>query len=141
MIEVLHCLVGLVPSSAFQTFIQIISRLIVVWGILHPVPETRISYGVPLILLAWPLAETTRYLYYALNIYNVVPYLLTWARYSLFIILYPTGVLGELLIMGKSFNYIKERLLWSITLPNFANVSFYYHIALILVMLSYIPCK
>src|SRR5689334_51237 len=72
-IEVLHCVIGLVPSNAFQTAMQIFSRLVLVWGILRPVPEARASLGVPLLLGAWGLAECTRYIYYALNIYDIIP--------------------------------------------------------------------
>ncbi|XP_013792762.1 very-long-chain (3R)-3-hydroxyacyl-CoA dehydratase 2-like isoform X3 [Limulus polyphemus] len=50
LLEVIHCLVGLVPTSAFLTFIQIGSRLVVVWGILESVPEPDVvkCVGVPM---------------------------------------------------------------------------------------------
>lgn len=139
LIEVIHCIVKLVPSNAFQTFIQIVSRLVVVWGILLPVVESRNSIGVPMLLMAWSIAELTRYLYYALNIYELVPYVLTWLRYTLFIVLYPIGVSGELLTMVSAFPYIRDKQLLSYPLPNFANISFYYHYMIVLIMLSYIP--
>jgi len=139
LIEVVHCVVRLVPSNAFQTFIQVLSRLVVVWGILLPVIETRNGLGVPMLLIAWSIAEMTRYLYYALNIYNLVPYVLTWLRYTLFIVLYPIGVSGELITIVSAIPYIRHRNLWAIHLPNFANISFYYHYLLVIVILSYIP--
>ena len=141
LMEVLHCIIRLVPSNPFQTFIQILSRLILVWGILLPVVESRGSIGVPMLLVAWSIAEMTRYMYYALNIYNLVPYILVWMRYTFFIVLYPLGVSGELLTIVCAYPYIRDRNLFAIPLPNFANFSFYYHILLIGVMLSYIPCK
>ncbi|CAG2109936.1 unnamed protein product [Medioppia subpectinata] len=139
LIEVVHCLIRLVPSNAFQTLIQVLSRLIVVWGVLLPVVEARHSLGVPMLLIAWSIAEMTRYLYYALNIYDVVPYALTWLRYTLFIVLYPIGVSGELLTIVSAIPYIRDRNLFAISLPNFANISFYYHYLLAIVILSYIP--
>jgi len=139
LLEVVHCVVRLVPSNAFQTFIQILSRLILVWGILLVVVESRSSVGVPMLLIAWSIAEMTRYLYYALNIYDSVPYVLTWLRYTLFIVLYPIGVSGELITMVCAFPYIRDRQLFAYPLPNFANISFYYHYLIIGVMLSYIP--
>ncbi len=48
--------------------------------------------GVLLVCFAWSVTEVVRYSYYAFNILGFVPYLLTWCRYSLFIILYPLGV-------------------------------------------------
>ena len=140
-IEVLHCALKLVPSSAIQTAMQIASRLILVWGILRPVPESRDSWGLPLLMTAWSLAESTRYLYYALNIYDCVPYFLTWARYTFFIVLYPVGVTGELLAIISSLGYIRDRSLFSWPLPNFANFSFHYYLALYAIMASYIPCE
>lgn len=139
LLEVLHCVVGLVPSDPIQTAMQIFSRLVVVWGILRPVEESRLSLGVPLLLTAWSIAEMTRYLYYALNIYDIVPSILTWCRYTFFIILYPMGVTGELLTIISALPTIYAKSLYAIKLPNFANISFYYEYALILIMLSYIP--
>jgi very-long-chain (3R)-3-hydroxyacyl-CoA dehydratase len=138
-IEVLHCIIGLVPSNAVQTAGQIFSRLVVVWGILRPVSESRDSLGVPLLLFAWSLAELTRYIYYALNIYNIIPKFVVWCRYTFFIALYPIGVTGELLTIISSLPFIRKRLLFSLPLPNILNVSVYYDLILIGIMLSYIP--
>lgn len=138
-IEVAHCVVGLVPSNPIQTAMQIFSRLVVVWGILRPVPEARDSIGFPLLMTAWSLAEASRYIYYALNLYDRVPHFLTWIRYSLFIVLYPMGVTGELLAILSSLPIISRTGLYSLPLPNPANVSFHYEVALIGIMLSYIP--
>ncbi|RWS17267.1 ptpla domain protein-like protein [Dinothrombium tinctorium] len=139
LIEVLHCIIRLVPSSPFTTFIQIASRLIVVWGILKPVAETQTSIGVPLIVGSWSVAEITRYLYYALNLINCIPYFLTWCRYTFFTFLYPSGVSGELILMYTALPYIARRQIYSYQLPNPFNISFQYNLALILLMLSYIP--
>lgn len=141
LIEVGHAIVRFVPSSPVTTFIQIFSRLMLVWGILVPIPEARSSLGVPLLLVAWSIAECTRYFYYGFHLYDVVPYFSTWLRYTLFIVLYPMGVTGELLTTYASLSTISKKKLWSIELPNFLNISFYYDYALILFMLSYIHCK
>lgn len=139
--EVLHAIVRFVPSNPFQTFTQILSRLIVVWGILVPLVEARSTLGVPLILVAWGIAECTRYIYYALNIYGLNVYLITWLRYTLFIVLYPMGVSGEMLCMGGAIPIIASRKMWSIELPNIMNISFYYHYIVVIIMLSYIHCE
>ncbi|XP_015787488.1 very-long-chain (3R)-3-hydroxyacyl-CoA dehydratase 2 [Tetranychus urticae] len=139
LIEVVHAAIKLVPSSPFLTFLQIISRIVVCWAILEPVPETRSSVGLLLILGAWGLAETTRYLYYALNIINLVPYILTWCRYSFFLVLYPAGVSGELLLMYAALGPIKQRELLFFKLPNPLNISFYTDYAVMAFMASYIP--
>lgn len=141
LIEVVHAAIKFVPSNPFTTFMQIISRIIVVWAIVVPIKETRVSVGIPLILTAWSIAEITRYLYYALNLINLVPYFLTWCRYSFFLILYPVGVSGELILMYAALPYIQKRQLLYFKLPNPYNISFYSDWVLIAIMLSYIPCK
>lgn len=139
LIEVLHCAVGLVKSSAIQTFMQILSRIIIVWLALVPFPETRNIYGHQMILWAWPLAETTRYIYYALNLMKLNVYIVTWARYSFFIGLYPLGVSGELLILYKLIKIVTMTGVYDYLLPNKLNISFQANVAILLLMLSYIP--
>ena len=48
---------------------------------------------------AWGATEITRYLYYFLHLDLSEPHALTWLRYSLFIVLYPLGTTGELLVV------------------------------------------
>lgn len=141
LLEVLHCIIGFVKSSAFQTFMQILSRLIIVWLALVPYPETHGTIGHQMILWAWPIAETTRYLYYALNLMKLNLYIVTWARYTFFIILYPLGVSGELLILYQLMNIIKKSGIIDYPLPNPFNISIYGHYLVIIGMATYIPCK
>lgn len=138
-IEVIHCVLKLVRSSPVITFLQITSRVMVVWGIITSVPEVANTIGVPLLLIAWCLAEIIRYSFYAANILDSCPYFLTWCRYTFFYVLYPLGVTGELLSMYASLPYIKERNLYSIRMPNKANFSFHYYYIVIASMLVYIP--
>lgn len=141
MLEVLHCMVGFVKSSWFQTLMQILSRIIIVWAALVPFPETRQTIGLDMILWAWPLAETTRYIYYALNLMKLNLYVVTWARYTFFIVLYPLGVSGELLILYKLMQLSKRTGIYDYKLPNSFNISFYGDVAIILLILTYVPCK
>eukprot|EP01034_Spumella_vulgaris_P023916 gene23916-30195_t len=55
---------------------------------------------------SWALVEVPRYLFYALNLLNIVPYPLLWLRYSLFAVLYPTGITGELGCMYQAGLYL-----------------------------------
>lgn len=142
LIEVLHCMLGLVKSSALTTFMQILSRLIVVWAALVPFPETQQTLGFKMILWAWPIAETTRYIYYAFNLMNLNIYLFTWLRYSLFIVLYPLGVSGELLILYKLKQILEKTGDHIFQMPyTQQNINYHPNHAILLLMLSYIPCK
>ena len=49
-------------------------------------------------------------------------------RYTLFIPLYPVGMLAEMVLMAKSLPYLKSQKLNTITLPNAVNFSFDYHL-------------
>lgn len=139
LLEVVHCVVGLVSSSAFLTLIQILSRLMVVWGILVPVPESQDQFGIVMLLVAWCVAEITRYAFYGTSLYNSCPYLLAWCRYTFFLVLYPTGVSGEIITMLAALPHIRKRNLFSYQLPNELNFSFDYHTVVILIILSYAP--
>lgn len=141
LLEVVHCMIGFVKSSAFQTFMQILSRIIIVWVALVPFPETRQTIGLDMILWAWPLAETTRYIYYALNLLKLNLYIVTWARYTFFILLYPLGVSGELLILYELMQICQKTGVYDYKLPNPLNISFYANIAIIFLILTYVPCK
>lgn len=141
LLEVLHCMVGFVKSSAMQTFLQILSRIIIVWAALVPFPETRETLGYTMIFWAWPIAETTRYIYYAISLMKLNIYICTWCRYTLFIGLYPLGVTGELLILYKLVQLLQRTSVYAFPLPNKFNISFYPDLAIVLLMLSYVPRK
>lgn len=59
--------------------------------------------------------------------------------YTTFIVLYPTGVTGELLCLYWAQSYAQKNKIWSIELPNSANFTFSYYYFLWIVMLLYIP--
>jgi hypothetical protein len=127
MMEVLHAGFGMTRSSPALTFLQILSRYLVV-ALLNMCPdETKTdSLWVPLLLMCWSLADFTRYVFYCVGLFRDIagsarglavalkmmkaksvdraddhvfkmPFPLVWLRYSLFIVLYPTGVLSELM--------------------------------------------
>lgn len=62
-------------------------------------------------------------------------------RYTFFIVLYPMGVMGELLTIYAALPYVQKTGLYSVTLPNKYNFSFDYYTFLLIVMISYIPRK
>lgn len=96
--EILHSLLKLVKSPLVSTVMQVLSRLGVLWMYTYRYPEARSHWSLYLMVLSWALVEVPRYLFYAVNLYSeTVPYPLFWLRYSLFAILYPTGISGELL--------------------------------------------
>jgi hypothetical protein len=129
MMEVLHSAVGITRSSPALTFIQIFSRFMVVALLNSCPGQIKAdTWVIPMMLTAWCIADFTRYVFYCfglardiagsvrslavamklLKVKSVVvaddpvfkiPYPLVWIRYSLFIVLYPTGVFGELMVI------------------------------------------
>ena len=90
-------------------------------------------------LLAWTLTEIVRYAFYALSVIDLKVGVVTWLRYSLFIVLYPLGVSSELLVLYSAMPAIKTSSFLCLTLPNRFNATFSLYYALILFALLYIP--
>ncbi|XP_066467898.1 very-long-chain (3R)-3-hydroxyacyl-CoA dehydratase 2 [Tiliqua scincoides] len=139
LLEVLHCAIGIVPSSVVLTAFQVMSRVFLTWAVTHSVKEVQSEDSVLLFVVAWTITEITRYSFYTFSLLNHLPYLIKWARYTLFIVLYPMGVTGELLTIYAALPHVRRSGLYSISLPNKYNFSFDYHAFLILTMISYIP--
>jgi len=137
--EIVHNMIGIVKGNFIITGAQVFSRVMLVWGVLHSVPQVQNIVGFPMLLAAWVITEIIRYAYYSLNIMLSVPYVLQWCRYSLFIVLYPIGITGELLCLYNALPYYKSSGMYSLSLPNFINWSFNFQYFVIYVMLSYIP--
>ncbi|KAG8432164.1 hypothetical protein GDO86_016706 [Hymenochirus boettgeri] len=139
LLEIVHCALGIVPSSVVLTAFQVMSRVFLTWAVTHSVREVQNEDSVLLFVVAWTITEIIRYSFYTFSLLNHLPYIIKWARYTLFIILYPMGVTGELLTIYTALPIVKKTSLYSISLPNKYNFSFDYYTFLILVMISYIP--
>ncbi len=109
---------------------QVVSRLVLVWGIVDNFPqETSTSPAYSSMLLAWSFTEVIRYSYFVMNLRGGVPEFLTWlrfvflieggniqstdfgigARYNTFYVLYPMGISSEMWLIYKSIKPAKER--------------------------------
>jgi very-long-chain (3R)-3-hydroxyacyl-CoA dehydratase len=97
VLEVLHAAVGAVRSPVGTTFVQVLSRVLLVSAVQYdPVLQSRDNPFLWLMLVAWSVTEIVRYGYYAAGQWRPPPRLLTWLRYTLFLVLYPAGVAGEM---------------------------------------------
>ncbi|XP_072469873.1 very-long-chain (3R)-3-hydroxyacyl-CoA dehydratase 2 [Notamacropus eugenii] len=139
LLEILHCAIGIVPSSVVLTSFQVMSRVFLIWAVTHSVKEVQSEDSVLLFVIAWTITEIIRYSFYTFSLLNHLPYIIKWARYTLFIVLYPMGVSGELLTIYAALPFVRQASLYSISLPNKYNFSFDYYAFLILIMISYIP--
>ncbi len=100
MLEIVHSLVGLVKSPwvttflqgihiflvsilAINTFLTVFSRVWTLWAVMDVAPTAQSSIFTVLACTSWGLVEVPRYLFYALNLLDAVPYPLFWLRYRL----------------------------------------------------------
>eukprot|EP00941_MAST-03F_sp_MAST-3F-sp1_P003456 g3456.t1 len=109
-LEIVHAGVGLVRAPFVTTFIQVSSRLICLWVTLFNSPPARKHWSLTLMVASWSLVEVPRYLFYAAN--ELTPgksenvwYPLLWIRYTAFMVLYPTGITGEMFQLWVSLPY------------------------------------
>ena len=98
-----------VPAQPRTVIMQVSSRLVVA-SLLVRFPQTRNSLGLLFIALAWSLAEIVRFSYYFIktNTPKLMPRPLVWLRYSLFVVLYPLGIFGEILIILSAIPFAKR---------------------------------
>ena len=94
-------------------------------------PSAQTSIFFAMACTSWGLVEVPRYLFYALNLVDAVPYPLFWLRYSLFAILYPTGITGELGCMYYAGLYLQTQKVFTLILLIFRSHNiFIYFIAI-----------
>ncbi|KAL3232496.1 hypothetical protein RNJ44_04412 [Nakaseomyces bracarensis] len=131
VIEIINSLFGIVRSPLLTTVAQVLSRLVLVIGVFYYIPEAPNAHGFIYItlLLAWSITEIVRYLFYFFTLTSSrgAPTFLVYLRYNLFLVLYPTGVASELLIIYSALPYAEAK---------YSAFGKYFFIA---VMLTYIP--
>lgn len=139
ILEVVHTMIGIVPSSTVVTFVQVQSRLVGLWAVLHATPGVSDSIGPVLMITCWSLAEIVRYAFYVCSLLQSMPYIVLWCRYTFFFLLYPLGVTGELICMYVALPVVKATGQFSFRLPNIYNISFDFYTFLIFYAIMYIP--
>ena len=101
--------------------------------------HSRESPAYVTMLSAWTLTEIVRYLFYALSVVDLKVGLVTWLRYTLFIVLYPVGAGSELVVLYAALPSIKSSSMLSLAMPNRFNATFSLYYALVIFGLMYLP--
>ena len=110
------------------------------WGIVVVAPPAQTHWAFALMAVSWSLVEVPRYAFYLWNLLaGEPPAPLVWLRYSLFMVLYPTGITGEVGCLWNSLPYIREHRVWEATLPNAHNVAFSWHTTLWVLLVGAYP--
>jgi len=132
LLEIAHSALGLVSSPLLTTIIQVASRLVVLDVFTYPSSSCHDKYSLYLMVLSWSCVEIPRYGFY---IYQLVqgdkgeaPYFLFFLRYNLFMVLYPSGISGEVLQLMDSFPSYREK-----------NMEWVTRLAKVILILLYLP--
>lgn len=124
LLESIHPMLGLVPGGPFMPFLQAIGRLLVNHFLADPLIRVNSAPNAHYLFVVWSSIEIFRYSFYALRVFKVEIYPLTWCRYTLFMPLYPMGGYFESQIIFATIKQFEKTGAMSVSLPNASNFSF-----------------
>ncbi|KAI1706507.1 protein tyrosine phosphatase-like protein, PTPLA domain-containing protein [Ditylenchus destructor] len=127
--DVLHSVMGLTKSGWKMVTLQVTGRLAVLW-IINGNDEIHSWLPVFILMVNYFLAEQFRYPYYALHSTGISLWPITWLRYSMWMLLYPIGLLMESIIFLRSIPFYYKSGVYSLQLPNAWNFSYNFGIVL-----------
>mmetsp|Transcript_21035 Transcript_21035/g.20372 ORF Transcript_21035/g.20372 Transcript_21035/m.20372 type:complete len:171 (-) Transcript_21035:25-537(-) len=124
----------------FVYICTVFSRVWTLWAVMNVAPPAQTSIFIAFACTSWALVEVPRYMFYAFNLMDAVPYSLFWLRYSLFGVLYPTGITGELGCMYMAAMYLRETKQYTIApIASMPQIEISLFLIIVLVALTYIP--
>jgi len=124
ILEIIHPLIGFTKGDWSSPLVQFIARNFFLFIVVNYNYQIQQSPIVSYVLLVWSFIELFRYPYYGIRLLNKQNYVITWCRYTLWIILYPLGAFLEGVIAYKSLDYYHSKRYFNIDLPNKMNFSF-----------------
>ncbi|XP_038126788.1 very-long-chain (3R)-3-hydroxyacyl-CoA dehydratase-like isoform X2 [Cyprinodon tularosa] len=137
VVEVINPLLGLVKTGFVPAMIQVAGRNVILFVIFGSLEDMQNKAVVFFVFYLWSSIEIFRYPFYMLACIGTEWKLLTWLRYSLWIPLYPLGVVAEAVAVIQSLPIFDETRLFSIPLPSVFghSLSFSYTLQLYLVLM------
>uniref|UniRef100_A0A3P9LXC3 Very-long-chain (3R)-3-hydroxyacyl-CoA dehydratase n=1 Tax=Oryzias latipes TaxID=8090 RepID=A0A3P9LXC3_ORYLA len=116
-VEVLNAAFGVVRTGVIPTFIQVVGRNFILFIIFGSLDEMHNRPVVFFVFYLWSAIEIFRYPFYMLGCFNTEWKTLTWLRYTVWIPLYPLGVLAEAVAVLQAIPIFDKNNLFSIPLP------------------------
>ncbi|XP_065912935.1 very-long-chain (3R)-3-hydroxyacyl-CoA dehydratase 3-like isoform X3 [Dysidea avara] len=91
---------GLLPTTAqvcvvCSMYVHVLGRMFILFVIVAPLPIIQTNRVVTILFVCWSSIEVIRYPFYILALLNREIYMLTWLRYTAWIVLYPAGLATE----------------------------------------------
>lgn len=123
-LEFFHALVGYTKGSPLFPFLQVTGRNFILFAIIDAEDRIHEMPVVFVLFIIWSLVEVIRYPYYLLSILKKEIPLLTWLRYTIWMILYPLGFLCEGTVLIRSIPFFEETKRFTIEMPNEWNFTF-----------------
>lgn len=123
-LEVMHPMFGYTKGSPLVPFLQCSGRAFVLFAMIEMEPRMQPKPVVFYLFLVWASIELVRYPYYITQLISIELSFLTWLRYTLWIPLYPLGILCEGVIVLRNIPYFEETDRLSVHLPNVWNFTF-----------------
>ncbi|KAM9753811.1 very-long-chain (3R)-3-hydroxyacyl-CoA dehydratase [Menidia menidia] len=129
-VEVLNAAFGVVRTGVIPTVIQVVGRNFVLFLIIGSLQEMHRQPVVFFVFYLWSAIEIFRYPFYMLGCFNTEWKTLTWLRYTVWIPLYPLGVLAEAVAVIQSIPIFEKTKLFNIPLPKAIGTSLSFSYAL-----------
>lgn len=125
-LEVMHPLFGYTKSSVLVSLLQTGCRAFVLFCMIEAEPRMQTKPVVFYLFVLWCTVEIVRYPYYITQLLNVEISFLTWLRYTIWIPLYPLGIICEVIIIIRNIPYFEETQKFTISLPNSYNFALHF---------------
>ncbi|XP_031723411.1 very-long-chain (3R)-3-hydroxyacyl-CoA dehydratase [Anarrhichthys ocellatus] len=129
-VEVINAAFGVVRTGVIPTLIQVVGRNFILFIIFGSVEEMHNQPVVFFVFYLWSAIEIFRYPFYMLGCFNTEWKTLTWLRYTIWIPLYPLGVVAEAVAVVQSIPIFDEAKLFRIPLPKAVGTSISFSCAL-----------
>ncbi|RVE71814.1 hypothetical protein OJAV_G00055400 [Oryzias javanicus] len=116
-VEVLNAAFGMVRTGVIPTFIQVVGRNFILFVIFGTLDEMHNRPVVFFVFYLWSAIEIFRYPFYMLGCFGTEWKTLTWLRYTVWIPLYPLGVLAEAFAVIQAIPIFDKKQLFSVPVP------------------------
>ena len=124
-LEILHPLFGYTKGGVLMPSIQVCGRAFILFAMIDFEERMQTKPVVFYLFFIWSLVEIVRYPYYITQLMKIDFRFLTWLRYTIWIPLYPLGIMCESIIVLRNIPYFEETKRFTVELPNAYNFTFH----------------
>ncbi|KAL0271615.1 UNVERIFIED_CONTAM: hypothetical protein PYX00_008652 [Menopon gallinae] len=125
-LEVLHPIFGYTKNTVLAPLMQVFGRCTILFVMVEAEPRMQTKPVIFYLFIIWSLVEVVRYPYYIAQLNKIEIGFLTWLRYTIWIPLYPLGILCEGIIILRNIPYFEETMKFTVSLPNSWNFAFHF---------------